>query len=115
MNNPFIKLIEEGRINKLTDLRSAYRKIVMRTHPDAIGSDKLVEKFLSYSNYYEEAKAFLSKKEVHKKHEEFNYRLLFYQQLYNIEYLEEPYSYKPKNFRKLINEAKQKAKEAALL
>jgi curved DNA-binding protein CbpA len=110
MANPFIKLIREGRIKTLDDLKSAYRRIVMKTHPDALGSNELVEKYLEYSKHYEEAKSYLlATDQLHTDN-----RLKFYQQLYNIDFLEEPYAYKPKNFKKLIDEANKTAEEAFL-
>jgi hypothetical protein len=67
VQNPLIQLIVDGRIASLEDLRSTYHKLLMQTHPDAVGSDKLVKKFLEFGEYYEEAKVFLaqSAKEPH--------------------------------------------------
>lgn len=47
--------------SKDIDLKRYYRKIVMKTHPDAVGSDRLVDKYVEYRNYYEEAKAIIKK------------------------------------------------------
>ncbi len=62
MGNAFIRYIENGKIRDHAELRSAYMKIVMKTHPDSVGSDRLVDKFLSLTDQYEEAREYLSKK-----------------------------------------------------
>jgi hypothetical protein len=49
VNNVLIQLIVDGRIRTLEDLRATYHKLAMQTHPDAVGSDKLVRKFLEFS------------------------------------------------------------------
>ena len=58
-DNPFVRLIREGRIKSLQQLRSTYRTLIMKSHPDTVGSDKLIDKYLSFSAFYEEAKRFL--------------------------------------------------------
>jgi curved DNA-binding protein CbpA len=60
MAKTLIDLIDTGRIKTLEDLKSAYHKIVMKTHPDAIGSNKLLPQYLSLTDQYEEAKKYLS-------------------------------------------------------
>ena len=97
MNNIFIKYIEEGRITSFDDLKRYYRKIVMKTHPDAVGSDRLVDKYIEYRNYYEEAKAIIKKEGNHQHSIEDkdnkNYRLLFYREFYKLERIDEPYAF----------------------
>ena len=46
MDNVFIKLIDENKIKNLDDLKKAFRKLAKRTHPDSVGSDRFVEKFM---------------------------------------------------------------------
>ena len=53
-----MQLITDGRIGSLADLRSTYHKLVMQTHPDAVGSDKLVKKFIDLNDHYQEANTF---------------------------------------------------------
>ena len=112
MNNTLIQLIVDGRIRTLEDLRSTYHKLAMQTHPDAVGSDKLVRKFLEFSDQYEEAKAYLaqSKKDLSST-ETFrtNHRLEFYKQLHLIESLEMPYAFHTDENQESIAAAKQQA------
>jgi hypothetical protein len=97
VNNALIQLIVDGRIRTLEDLRSTYHELSMLTHADALGSEKLVRKFLEFSDQYEEAKAYLvqSKKDLGSSTESSrtNYRLEFYKQLHLIESLELPYAF----------------------
>ena len=86
VNNALIQLIVDGRIRTLEDLRSTYHKLAMQTHPDAVGSDKLVRKFLEFSDQYEEAK-----------------------QLHLIESLEMPYAFHSDENQESITAAKQLA------
>jgi len=46
MSNPLLQLIETGRIQTFDGLKAAYRQAIMKTHPDAVGSDKYVESYL---------------------------------------------------------------------
>jgi hypothetical protein len=111
--NPLVKLIVDGRIASLADLRSTYHTLLMRTHPDAVGSDKLVRKFLEFGEYYEEAKAFLaqSTEESHVSDEtaDVNHRLGFYKELYLIESLQTPYEFHPEENQRNIEQARQNA------
>ncbi len=112
MNNPFIQFVNKGKINNFSQLKRAYRKIIMKTHPDAIGSDHLVDKLIEFSNYYEEAKTFILEANKHLTNIskfQLNHRLIFFQQLHFIESLEAPYAYKPDNYKTIIYEAKMKA------
>ena len=58
-NNVLLQLIETGRVQTLDGLKAAYRKAVMKTHPDAAGSNKYLESYLKLRSQYEEAKAHL--------------------------------------------------------
>jgi len=97
--NPFIRLIEEGRITCLEDLRRSYRKIVMRTHPDASGDSTALE-FVTFSHFYEEAKGLLlnTASTTAEASEDLtaNPRLQFYQRLQRIESLDMPYQFRRK-------------------
>ena len=97
MTNPFVQLIADGRIRTLADLKAAYHNLVMQTHPDAVGSDRLLSKFLEFSDQYEEAKGYLaqSARERDPSTEAVlpNPRLEFYRQLHLIESMEMPYAF----------------------
>jgi hypothetical protein len=97
MENLFITYITSGRIRTPDDLRSVYRKIVMKTHPDAVGTDKLVAKFIRLTALYEEAKLYLARHEIMPEHEpEKNYRLAFFKHLRALESLDMPYVFNRK-------------------
>ena len=110
-NNVLIQLIVDGRIRTLEDLRATYHKLAMQTHPDAVGSDKLVRKFLEFSDQYEEAKAYLAKsikdQGFSPEDSRTNYRLEFYKQLHLIESLEMPYAFHSDENQQAITAAKQ--------
>jgi hypothetical protein len=111
-DNPLINLITDGRIHTLADLKATYRMLVMQTHPDAVGSDKLLRKFLEFNDHYEEAKSFLaqSEKEQHLSTETTiqNHRFEFYKQLHLIESLEMPYAFHSEENQESIRIAKQR-------
>jgi hypothetical protein len=113
VNNALIQLIVDGRIRTLEDLRTTYRKLAMQTHPDAVGSDKLVRKFLEFSDQYEEAKAYLAQSVqdhgLSSETSKANYRLEFYKQLHLIESLEMPYAFHSDENQESIRVAKQMA------
>ena len=113
VNNALIQLIVDGRIHTLEELRATYRKLAMQTHPDAVGSDKLVRKFLEFSDQYEEAKAYLAQSvqdhALLSETSKTNYRLEFYKQLHLIESLEMPYAFHSDENQESIRVAKQMA------
>jgi len=110
VTNIFIKYIKEGRIKSLEDLKRAYHQIIMKTHPDAVGSDELVEKFIAYSNYYEEAvNAILSIANIQEPEKGINYRYQFYKELYIFEKLDKPYAFHRNDNLHEIEQAKAKA------
>jgi hypothetical protein len=111
VNNALIQLIVDGRIRTLEDLRATYHKLAMQTHPDAVGSDKLVRKFLEFSDQYEEAKAYLAQSisdhNLLPEGSKTNYRLEFYRQLHLIESLEMPYAFHSDENQESVRVAKQ--------
>ena len=112
MENVFIKYIDQGRIKSLSDLKKYYRQIVMRTPPDAIGSDKLVDQYIEYSNFYAEAVDRITKKEIEANKINKNYRLLFYKEFFKLERIDQPYAFnKHYNTVKEIELTKQRTFE----
>jgi hypothetical protein len=114
MKNLFIQNIREGKIRGLDDLKSAYRQIVMRTHPDAVGSDRLVEEYIEYSNFYEEAKALILQAGARTATllpvENENYRFLFYREFFRLERIDKPYAFNwQSSARRDIEQTKQNA------
>jgi hypothetical protein len=115
MGNVLIELIQSGKILTVDDLKSAYHAAVMKTHPDAAGSDRYLEGYLRLNDYYAEAKDFLSRQrsappnavEVRGT----NHRLSFFQQLHVIESLEMPYAYHPHEHADELMLARRKARE----
>jgi len=106
MSNVLVRLIHEGKIRTLQDLKSAYHTLVMKTHPDAVGSERHLESFLELSSQYGEARAYLASAEDRQSDSEkdgiINHRLGFFRQLHFIESLEMPYAFrKNENIDKL--------------
>ena len=91
MDSVFMRKISEGRIRNLLQLKSAYRSLVMKTHPDAVGSDRLTDTFVRLSSEYEEAKTFLESRAPFRQSPALprtkNNRLAFYQALQRLQSL----------------------------
>ncbi len=104
MENKLLKYIKDGRITNIGELRRLYRRIVLRTHPDSIGSDKLVNEFIEFSNYYEEAKALLVPINVDQ-----NHRLHFFRAMSLLERIELPYNQDKQTKRSRIDAIKNEA------
>lgn len=107
MGNVLIQLIQSGKLRTFEDLRSTYHKIVMKTHPDAVGSDKYLKRYLQLSNEYEQARIFLTESQRAQGDSvaapSKNHRLAFFQQLHLIETLEMPYHFHPEeNLEELV-------------
>ncbi len=111
--NPFLKLIKAGKISNLQQLKSAYRTLIMKSHPDAVGSDRLIDRYLSFSSYYEEAKQafeYLDAAEpgTHGPVSE-SHRLAYYQILQKLERIDKPYSFHRGDNLRAILELKAEA------
>jgi hypothetical protein len=115
MGNVLIDLIQSGKILTVADLKSAYRTVVMKTHPDAAGSDRYLESYLKLNDYYAEARAFLAQQPGTQPNVAdapgTNHRLSFFQQLHVIESLEMPYSFHPEEHADELLLARRKARE----
>lgn len=119
MGKVLIQLVQSGKLRSFEDLKSTYHKVVMKTHPDAVGSDKYLDRYLRLSTEYEEARTYLAESqraqgdsvdEVKR-----NHRLAFFQQLHLIESLEMPYAFHPEeNIEKLLIAKKTAANELEL-
>jgi hypothetical protein len=114
MNNPLVQLIADGRTRTLAELKATYHKLVMQTHPDAVGSDKLIGKFIEINDHYEEAKGYLTRLagDAELLPEATNHRLVFYKQLHAIETLEMPYAFRLDDNHESIRSAKALAIKA---
>ena len=114
-NNVFIEFICQGRINNLEDLKRSYRKIVMKTHPDATGRADRDDEFVRFSAYYEEAKLFLANKAQSKESNltfpKVNKRLRFYQRMQRLESLNMPYAFDREEHEAEIRSLKTEAAE----
>jgi hypothetical protein len=108
MENLLIRLIDEGRLSTPEQLKSAYRRMSLRTHPDIAGSNEHLELFLSLSNHYEEAKAYLAGR-LPAAPAEVNERLAFFRQLRIIETIEAPYSFRATEYARELRAAKRDA------
>jgi hypothetical protein len=112
--NDFIRLIQSGKLRSFEELRSIYHKVILKTHPDAAGSDKYLSVYLRLGTDYEEARAYLAEAQRAQGNSGGtiirNHRLAFFRQLRLIEALELPYAYhRDANLGKLLV-----AKESAL-
>jgi hypothetical protein len=97
--NVLIRLIDAGKIESFESLKGAYHKVVMKTHPDAAGSERYLERFLELSRDFQEARTYLARTApagpVPEKENPKNHRLAFFQELRRVETLEMPYSFHP--------------------
>jgi hypothetical protein len=115
MDNVLKYLIQLGKLRSFEELKSAYHKVIMKTHPDAVGSDKYLDRYLRLSTDYEEAKDFLV--ESQRSQGSFvaqpfkNHRLAFFQQLRLIESLEMPYAFHPEQNLEKLAQAKKAARD----
>jgi hypothetical protein len=95
--NDFIRLIQSGKLRSFEELRSIYHKVILKTHPDAAGSDKYLSVYLRLGADYEEARAYLAEAERAQGDTggriARNHRLAFFRALRLVEMLELPYSY----------------------
>ena len=114
MSNPLLALIEKGRITSSEQLKSAYRSLVMKTHPDAVGSNRLVEAYILLSSQYEEAKRFLDERGGRAvksgRTTVLNHRLAYFQILQRLELIDKPYSFHRRENARRIEVLKAEAR-----
>ena len=114
MENIFINLIKSGKIKNLEDLKKAFRKVAKKTHPDIVGSDQFINKFILFKTFYEEAKQFLKSGNLNSKKNTIttieNYRFLFFKDLKKLNTLELPHYMN----KKIIEQIKQTKESIAV-
>jgi hypothetical protein len=108
MKNLLVQLIDEGRLSTPEQLKSAYRRMSVRAHPDIAGSNEYLDLFLSLSNHYEEAKAYLAAR-LPAAVADANHRLAFFRQLRVIETIEAPYAFHATEYAGELRAAKREA------
>jgi hypothetical protein len=95
IENYFLERIRTGKIMDLQGLKKAYRSLVKKTHPDAVGSERLAGKFMLIRQNFEEACQALPEVGGHCEAAEADrrpkHRFLFFKELQNLDCLESPY------------------------
>lgn len=104
MENLFITMINEGRIKNSDELKRAFHSIAKKTHPDMVGSDRYVDRFIKFNKQFSEAKEYLKGRGEMEDAPEppLDYRLLFYQELFALISLEEPGRYLNEQLRSRV-------------
>jgi hypothetical protein len=119
VSNVLLQLVQAGTIRTFEALKSAYRVMIMNTHPDAVGSELRLERYLRLSDHYREARACLGTVERNAEGASGgasagasdNHRLEFFRQLHLIESLEMPYVFSAAQDREKLLCTKQRAME----
>ena len=116
VGNVLIELIQAGKVLTSADLKSAYHAVVMKTHPDAAGSDRYLDNYLKLNDQYAEARAFLAALADSRPDAgppaDTNHRLAFFEQLHVIESLELPYTFHPRENAGELLRARKAAHDA---
>lgn len=111
MENIFINLINKRKIKNANDLKKVFRKIAKKTHPDIVGSDEYVKKFIQFRKNFEEAKHYLQlihdTPEKNETNIEKNFRFLFFKELEKLDSLEIAHKTKYTKIEKKINITKE--------
>lgn len=113
MRKTLIELAREGKLHSVADLKKIYHRLLIETHPDAVGSDIRVEDYHEIRRQYEEAESYFAREEgegaLKKQSIEANHRLEFFKQWDIIESLEPPYAFVREENRVPLESAKQAA------
>ena len=113
MGNALVQLIRDGKIQSTADLKKLYHQMVLKTHPDTIGSNMLIESYLEIRRHYEEATRYLAARGTpvthHKEFDSSRHRLRFFQQWDVIEAIETPYAFHSGADQPKLAQAKQEA------
>jgi hypothetical protein len=113
MENMFIRYIDSGKIRDHSELRHVYMKIVMKTHPDTVGSDRLVNRFLALTDQYEEAREYLSRRcsasRPGGEYGEENYRLSFFRHIRALEALDFPFNRNKDTYKRDLEHLEDRA------
>jgi hypothetical protein len=114
IDNVLVRLVDSGRIKSFGELKSAYHTLVVKTHPDATGSDRHLEQYLELNNHYEAAKKRLKELdgEINDRPAAVSSRLTFFKHLNLIETLEAPYAFHPHENEERLRLAKKEAMAA---
>lgn len=116
MENPFITMINEGKISNSEELKQAYYRIAKRTHPDMVGSNRYVDRFIMFSNYFTEAKEHLKAlgDGDRQSRRPSNFRLIFFQELCTLCGLELPGKHLNAKLKSRLKELEERIKAAFL-
>ena len=113
--NPFIQRIMDGRIRTREELRHLYRRLVMRTHPDIVGSDRLSHRFIQFVTDYQEARHHLDLREASSPAQDRptrpDPRLEFYESLHILERVDTPFNFSRHRDAGRIQRLKEEARE----
>ncbi|HUX21479.1 MAG TPA: hypothetical protein VMW69_09575 [Spirochaetia bacterium] len=113
MRKTLVELVREGKLQSVSDLKRIYHRLLLKTHPDAIGSDIRVGSYLEILRQYEEAVSYLAQTDragvLERNPIEANHRLEFFRQWDIIESLEPPYAFLRKEHRVPLEAAKRTA------
>lgn len=114
MENLFITMIDEGRISNSEELKRAFHSIAKKTHPDMVGSNRYVERFIKFNKQFIEAKEYLKRRGEDEKIIEPppDYRLIFFRELFALISLELPGKYLDEQLRRRVLEIGKMVKEA---
>ena len=113
--NPFIQRITDGRIRTREELRHLYRRLVMRTHPDMVGSDSLSHRFIQLVTDYQEARHYFDLGEASSADPDraarADPRLEFYESLHILERVDTPFNFSRHRDAGRIQHLKEETRE----
>ncbi len=96
MANIFTQLIDSGRVGTAAELKSAYRRIIQKLHPDTSAFSNSEDLFIEYTRQYNEAlNSFAENPEAGSAG--VNYQELFYTEYLRLEMVDKPFAFKQSN------------------